>query len=90
LFSLHLQSIKESAISKQLTICQKKIGYQILLENKHFKTKVIVHSQDQKKLEIKLDIFSSKQQRFIKQRKFGNLPYMVSHSNTLTKPKLSK
>jgi hypothetical protein len=72
-------------------LSKRKFGYQILLENiKHFKTKVIVHSQDQKKLEIKLDIFSSKQQRFIKQRKFGNLPYMVSHSNTLTKPKLSK
>jgi hypothetical protein len=49
LVTTHLQALKESAISKQLTICPKiKIWIQILLENiKHF-SKVIVHSQDQK------------------------------------------
>jgi hypothetical protein len=94
--SLHLQALKESTISKQLTICPKdqKFGLQILLENiKYFsKQKVIVHNQDQKSyLENKLDSFSLKQQRFVKQRKFTwqSPLYGISFEHTSVKLNLN-
>jgi hypothetical protein len=56
--SLHLQALKESAISKQLTICPKaKFGYQILLENiKHFQNKSYC-SQSRSKSYLENSIF---------------------------------
>jgi hypothetical protein len=71
-----------------------KFGIQILLENiKHFsKQKLLFISQDQKSyLENKLDSFSSKQQRFIKQRKFTwqSPLYGISFEHTSAKLNLN-
>jgi hypothetical protein len=79
LSSLHLQALKESAISKQLTICPKiKIWYPNFKKILSiFQNKSYCQDQEKSYLENKLD-FSSKQQRFIKQRKFTwQSPYMV-------------
>jgi hypothetical protein len=65
--------------------------FQILLENiKLSKQKLLFTVKIKKLFENKLDSFSSKQQRFIKQRKFTwQSPYMVSHSNTPAKLNLN-
>jgi hypothetical protein len=64
-------ALKESAISKQLTICPKiKIWIPNFTRKYFSKQKLLFTVKIKSYLEIKLDIFSSKQQRFIKQRKF--------------------
>jgi hypothetical protein len=57
--SLHLQALKESAISKQLTICPKiKNLDPILLENiKHFSKQKLLFTDQKSYLENKLDSF---------------------------------